>query len=154
MSFTCEFLEKTEMSLIPSVSPQGRGSLRSEWNRALWCVHVSFRREFAELMEKYGSNHITASGRISPTQLSTGKTHHHVRHEHSTQNRPNPQTALWRRQTRLYSNSSNALKFTACYKIALWSLSKTNSSFKRVHYKFNFSFPCLRVAELQTKQPH
>ncbi|XP_070846406.1 syntaxin-binding protein 4 isoform X6 [Chaetodon trifascialis] len=31
------------------------------------------RREFAELMEKYGSNNITASGRISPTQLSTGK---------------------------------------------------------------------------------
>lgn len=31
------------------------------------------RREFAELMEKYSSNHITASGRISPTQLSTGK---------------------------------------------------------------------------------
>ncbi|XP_029383883.1 syntaxin-binding protein 4 isoform X2 [Echeneis naucrates] len=31
------------------------------------------RREFAELMEKYGSNHIAASGRISPTQLSTGK---------------------------------------------------------------------------------
>uniref|UniRef100_A0A3Q4G3V4 Syntaxin binding protein 4 n=1 Tax=Neolamprologus brichardi TaxID=32507 RepID=A0A3Q4G3V4_NEOBR len=28
-------------------------------------------REFAELMEKYSSNHITASGRISPTQLST-----------------------------------------------------------------------------------
>uniref|UniRef100_A0A3P8SSX3 Syntaxin binding protein 4 n=1 Tax=Amphiprion percula TaxID=161767 RepID=A0A3P8SSX3_AMPPE len=28
-------------------------------------------REFAELMEKYGSNNITASGRISPTQLST-----------------------------------------------------------------------------------
>lgn len=66
------------------------------WNRALWCVHVSFRREFAELMEKYSSNHITASGRISPTQLSTGKTHHHVRHEHSIQDKPNPQTALWR----------------------------------------------------------
>ncbi|XP_036938287.1 syntaxin-binding protein 4-like isoform X4 [Acanthopagrus latus] len=31
------------------------------------------RREFAELMEKYGSNNITASGRISPPQLSTGK---------------------------------------------------------------------------------
>ncbi|XP_047233793.1 syntaxin-binding protein 4 isoform X2 [Girardinichthys multiradiatus] len=31
------------------------------------------RREFAELMEKYGSNNVTASGRISPTQLSTGK---------------------------------------------------------------------------------
>ncbi|XP_078147030.1 syntaxin-binding protein 4 [Centroberyx gerrardi] len=31
------------------------------------------RREFVELMEKYGSNNITASGRISPTQLSTGK---------------------------------------------------------------------------------
>ncbi|XP_039992175.1 syntaxin-binding protein 4 isoform X2 [Xiphias gladius] len=31
------------------------------------------RREFAELMEKYSSNNITASGRISPTQLSTGK---------------------------------------------------------------------------------
>ncbi|XP_056222375.1 syntaxin-binding protein 4 isoform X1 [Seriola aureovittata] len=31
------------------------------------------RREFAELMEKYGSNNFTASGRISPTQLSTGK---------------------------------------------------------------------------------
>uniref|UniRef100_A0A1A8SI98 Syntaxin binding protein 4 n=1 Tax=Nothobranchius rachovii TaxID=451742 RepID=A0A1A8SI98_9TELE len=31
------------------------------------------RREFAELMEKYGSNNITASGRISPTQLSMGK---------------------------------------------------------------------------------
>ncbi|XP_072230036.1 syntaxin-binding protein 4 [Leuresthes tenuis] len=31
------------------------------------------RREFAELMEKYGSNNIPASGRISPTQLSTGK---------------------------------------------------------------------------------
>ncbi|MEQ2229655.1 hypothetical protein ILYODFUR_021014, partial [Ilyodon furcidens] len=30
-------------------------------------------REFAELMEKYGSNNVTASGRISPTQLSTGK---------------------------------------------------------------------------------
>ncbi|XP_040922798.1 syntaxin-binding protein 4 isoform X2 [Toxotes jaculatrix] len=31
------------------------------------------RREFAELMEKYSSNNFTASGRISPTQLSTGK---------------------------------------------------------------------------------
>ncbi|CAK6977369.1 syntaxin-binding protein 4 isoform X2 [Scomber scombrus] len=31
------------------------------------------RREFAELMEKYGSNNVTASGRISPTQVSTGK---------------------------------------------------------------------------------
>ncbi|KAM9336403.1 syntaxin-binding protein 4 [Symphorus nematophorus] len=31
------------------------------------------RREFAELMEKYSSNNITASGRISPTQLCTGK---------------------------------------------------------------------------------
>ncbi|XP_031167216.1 syntaxin-binding protein 4 isoform X2 [Sander lucioperca] len=31
------------------------------------------RREFAELMEKYGSNNITAPGRISPTQLPTGK---------------------------------------------------------------------------------
>ncbi|XP_069573682.1 syntaxin-binding protein 4 isoform X2 [Brachyistius frenatus] len=31
------------------------------------------RREFAELMEKYGSNNVPASGRISPTQLSTGK---------------------------------------------------------------------------------
>ncbi|XP_054899083.1 syntaxin-binding protein 4 isoform X1 [Poeciliopsis prolifica] len=31
------------------------------------------RREFAELMEKYGSNNVTASGRISPTQLSMGK---------------------------------------------------------------------------------
>uniref|UniRef100_A0A3Q1HWZ7 Syntaxin binding protein 4 n=1 Tax=Acanthochromis polyacanthus TaxID=80966 RepID=A0A3Q1HWZ7_9TELE len=31
------------------------------------------RREFAELMEKYGSNNVTASGRISPTQLCTGK---------------------------------------------------------------------------------
>ncbi|KAM4526215.1 syntaxin-binding protein 4 isoform 2-T2 [Fundulus diaphanus] len=31
------------------------------------------RREFSELMEKYGSNNVTASGRISPTQLSTGK---------------------------------------------------------------------------------
>ncbi|XP_041672180.1 syntaxin-binding protein 4 [Cheilinus undulatus] len=31
------------------------------------------RREFAELMEKYGSNNVTASGQISPTQLSTGK---------------------------------------------------------------------------------
>uniref|UniRef100_A0A087XF44 Syntaxin binding protein 4 n=1 Tax=Poecilia formosa TaxID=48698 RepID=A0A087XF44_POEFO len=31
------------------------------------------RREFAELMEKYGSNNVTSSGRISPTQLSTGK---------------------------------------------------------------------------------
>ncbi|XP_035469008.1 syntaxin-binding protein 4 isoform X1 [Scophthalmus maximus] len=31
------------------------------------------RREFAELMEKYGSNNVTASGRISPTLLSTGK---------------------------------------------------------------------------------
>ncbi|XP_039644745.1 syntaxin-binding protein 4 isoform X2 [Perca fluviatilis] len=31
------------------------------------------RREFAELMEKYGSNYITAPGRISPTQLPTGK---------------------------------------------------------------------------------
>ncbi|XP_076616297.1 syntaxin-binding protein 4 isoform X3 [Chaetodon auriga] len=31
------------------------------------------RREFAELMEKYGSNNITAAGRISPTQPSTGK---------------------------------------------------------------------------------
>ncbi|KAM6964559.1 syntaxin-binding protein 4 isoform 1-T1 [Tautogolabrus adspersus] len=30
-------------------------------------------REFSELMEKYGSNNVTASGRISPTQLSTGK---------------------------------------------------------------------------------
>ncbi|XP_026171813.1 syntaxin-binding protein 4 isoform X2 [Mastacembelus armatus] len=31
------------------------------------------RREFAELMEKYGSNNVTSPGRISPTQLSTGK---------------------------------------------------------------------------------
>uniref|UniRef100_A0A3P9L0I0 Syntaxin binding protein 4 n=1 Tax=Oryzias latipes TaxID=8090 RepID=A0A3P9L0I0_ORYLA len=31
------------------------------------------RREFAELMEKYGSSNTTASGRISPTQLSSGK---------------------------------------------------------------------------------
>ncbi|XP_041830432.1 syntaxin-binding protein 4 isoform X2 [Melanotaenia boesemani] len=31
------------------------------------------RREFAELMEKYGSNNIAASGRISPTQLPTVK---------------------------------------------------------------------------------
>ncbi|XP_068455327.1 syntaxin-binding protein 4 isoform X2 [Clinocottus analis] len=31
------------------------------------------RREFSELMEKYGSHHFSASGRISPTQLSTGK---------------------------------------------------------------------------------
>ncbi|KAM4623819.1 syntaxin-binding protein 4 [Polymixia lowei] len=31
------------------------------------------RREFSELMEKYISNNITPSGRISPTQLSTGK---------------------------------------------------------------------------------
>ncbi|XP_028286165.1 syntaxin-binding protein 4-like [Parambassis ranga] len=31
------------------------------------------RREFAELMEKYGSNNVTATGQISPTQLSTGK---------------------------------------------------------------------------------
>ncbi|XP_061563937.1 syntaxin-binding protein 4 [Cololabis saira] len=31
------------------------------------------RREFAELMEKYGSNSSTASGRISPTQQTTGK---------------------------------------------------------------------------------
>ncbi|XP_045924826.1 syntaxin-binding protein 4 [Micropterus dolomieu] len=31
------------------------------------------RREFAELMEKYGSNNVAASGRISPTQLSAGK---------------------------------------------------------------------------------
>ncbi|XP_047464973.1 syntaxin-binding protein 4 isoform X2 [Mugil cephalus] len=31
------------------------------------------RREFTELMEKYGSNNTTASGRISPTQLPTGK---------------------------------------------------------------------------------
>ncbi|XP_031699786.1 syntaxin-binding protein 4 [Anarrhichthys ocellatus] len=31
------------------------------------------RREFAELMEKYGSNNISSSGRISPTQLSSVK---------------------------------------------------------------------------------
>ncbi|KAM6897550.1 uncharacterized protein stxbp4 [Xenentodon cancila] len=31
------------------------------------------RREFAELMEKYGSNSSTTSGRISPTQQTTGK---------------------------------------------------------------------------------
>ncbi|XP_013878807.1 syntaxin-binding protein 4 [Austrofundulus limnaeus] len=31
------------------------------------------RREFSELMEKYGSNNVAASGRISPTQLSSGK---------------------------------------------------------------------------------
>ncbi|XP_075891202.1 syntaxin-binding protein 4 isoform X2 [Nelusetta ayraudi] len=31
------------------------------------------RREFAELMEKYGSNNVPATGRISPTQLFTGK---------------------------------------------------------------------------------
>ncbi|KAM9425791.1 syntaxin-binding protein 4 [Pholidichthys leucotaenia] len=31
------------------------------------------RREFAELVEKYSSNSIPSSGRISPTQLSTGK---------------------------------------------------------------------------------
>ncbi|KAM3859667.1 syntaxin-binding protein 4 [Diretmus argenteus] len=31
------------------------------------------RREFGELMEKYGSNNISASGRISPTQMSSGK---------------------------------------------------------------------------------
>lgn len=37
-------------------------------------VPVCFRKEFAELMEKYGSNPVAASGRISPTQLSTGET--------------------------------------------------------------------------------
>ncbi|XP_034049200.1 syntaxin-binding protein 4 isoform X4 [Thalassophryne amazonica] len=31
------------------------------------------RREFVELMEKYGSNNVPVSGRISPPQLSTGK---------------------------------------------------------------------------------
>ncbi|XP_029977938.1 syntaxin-binding protein 4 isoform X2 [Sphaeramia orbicularis] len=31
------------------------------------------RREFAELMEKYSSNNVSASGRISPTQICTGK---------------------------------------------------------------------------------
>ncbi|XP_034426390.1 LOW QUALITY PROTEIN: syntaxin-binding protein 4 [Hippoglossus hippoglossus] len=31
------------------------------------------RRQFADLMEKYGSNNVSASGRFSPTQLSTGK---------------------------------------------------------------------------------
>lgn len=38
------------------------------------CMCVCFRREFAELMDKYGSNSMTSSGRISPTQLSTGTT--------------------------------------------------------------------------------
>lgn len=36
-------------------------------------LSVSFRREFAELMDKYGSNSVTASEQISPTQLSTGE---------------------------------------------------------------------------------
>ncbi|KAK5880716.1 hypothetical protein CesoFtcFv8_021595 [Champsocephalus esox] len=31
------------------------------------------RKEFTELMEKYGSNNVSSSGRISPTQTSTGR---------------------------------------------------------------------------------
>ncbi|KAF3852974.1 hypothetical protein F7725_013662 [Dissostichus mawsoni] len=31
------------------------------------------RREFTELMDKYGSNNVSSSGRISPTQTSTGR---------------------------------------------------------------------------------